>query len=95
MYLLDAGCVVVVYLMDTRFTVVAYRVDASSEVFLKVKLILFLDTLILYMYFFDNKIDNFRGDLSTISAKTATLDARCAVIVYVVDTRCAVDLCVA
>ena len=37
--------------------------------------IFFLDTLILSIIFLIIKIDNFRGDLSSISAKTATLVA--------------------
>ena len=42
-----------------------------SEVFFKI--ILFLDTLTQKNNFFDHKINNFWGDQSGISAKTATL----------------------
>ena len=40
----------------------------SSEVFFKIKLNVFLDTLILKLFFKIIKIPNFRGDLSDISA---------------------------
>ena len=43
------------------------------DVFFNSKLTDFLDTLILQLYFLIIKINNFRGDLSNISAKTATL----------------------
>ena len=43
----------------------------TSEVFFKINY--FLDTLILLIYFLIIKIIIFRGDLSDISAKTATL----------------------
>ena len=42
---------------------------AVSEVFFKIKLIFFLDTLILKIFFKIIKINNFRVDLSDISAK--------------------------
>ena len=44
-----------------------------SEVFFKIKIYYFLDTLILLIFFLIIKIIIFRGDLSDISAKTATL----------------------
>ena len=40
----------------------------TSEAFLKITLLLFLDTLILLIYFLIIKINNFRGDLSDASA---------------------------
>ena len=49
--------------------------SAGSEVFFQNLIIYFLDTLILYLIFLIIKINNFRGDLSDISAKTATLSA--------------------
>ena len=52
------------------------RLVVSSEVFFKIKSILFLDTLILQIYFLIIKINNFRGDVSDISAETATLVVR-------------------
>ena len=45
---------------------------APSEAFFKIKLLLFLDTLILQIHFLIAKINYFRGDLSDISAKKAT-----------------------
>ena len=51
---------------------------ATSEVFFKIKLKYFLDTLILSTYFFIIKINNFPVDFSSISAKTATLVATTA-----------------
>ena len=44
-----------------------------SEVFFKILIILFLDTLSQQIFFLIIKINNFWGDLSGISAKTATL----------------------
>ena len=49
----------------------------NRDVFFKIKLKIFLDTLIVKKYFFIIKINNFRGDLSDISAKTATLVMKC------------------
>ena len=46
---------------------------ATSEAFFKIKLNCFLDTLILKIYFLIIKINNFRGDLSGISAKKSSL----------------------
>ena len=48
---------------------------ATSEVSFKIKSFIFFDTLILQIYFLIIKINIFRGDLSGISAKTATLTA--------------------
>ena len=45
----------------------------NSEAFFKIKFSLFWDALILKVYFLIVKIINFRGDLSDISATTATL----------------------
>ena len=49
------------------------RVIIGSAVVFKIKCIYFLDTLILKIIFLITKLNNFRGDLSDISAKTATL----------------------
>ena len=48
---------------------------ASTVFFFKIKFIQFLDTVILYIYFLIIKINIYRGDLSDISAKMATLAA--------------------
>ena len=45
----------------------------NSEVFSKIKLLFFLDTFILQIYFSIIKINNFVGGLSDISAETVTL----------------------
>ena len=45
----------------------------GSEAFFKIIIIIFIDTLILQIYFLIIKLNIFRGDLSSISAKTATL----------------------
>ena len=45
----------------------------SSEVLFKIKLMGFFGTLMLQIHFLRIKINNFRGDLSDVSAKTATL----------------------
>ena len=44
-----------------------------SVYFFKIKLFICFDTLILKIYFFIIKIHNFRGDLSSISAKKSSL----------------------
>ena len=44
-----------------------------SDVFFKIKLLFFSDTVIPSIYFLIVKMNIFRGDLSDISAKTATL----------------------
>ena len=49
------------------------RPDSAVFFKMKLKLNVFLDTLILKLYFFVIRINNFRGDLSVISAKTATV----------------------
>ena len=50
--------------------------DTGSEVFFKIKLLIFLDILTQKIIFLIVKIINFWGDLSGISAKTATLHVR-------------------
>ena len=45
----------------------------TSEVFFKIYIILFLDTMTQQIFFLMIKINIFWGDLSGISAKTATL----------------------
>ena len=45
----------------------------ASEVFFKIQIYIFLNTLTLQIYFLILKINTFRGDLSDVSAKTATL----------------------
>ena len=62
----------------TKSSQASYRCDHQSvcisEAFFKIKLNCFLDTLILkYIYFLIIQINNFQGDISDISAKTATL----------------------
>ena len=45
---------------------------SAVKCFSKIIFFYFLDTLILLIYFLITKITSFRGDLSDISAKTAT-----------------------
>ena len=49
------------------------RLVINSEVFFQNQIDLFMDTLILKIIFLIIKLNNFRGDLRDISAKTATL----------------------
>ena len=49
----------------------------TSEAFFKTKLLFFFGYLILSIYLLTIKINIFRGDLSSISAKTATLIGTC------------------
>ena len=61
---------------------------SASEAFFEIKLNCFLDTLLLKIFFFMIKINNFRGDLSDISAKTATLISACCIIDWKTYIRC-------
>ena len=56
-----------------RRRVTAYSWSQSQCFFFQKNFFFFLDTLILKIYFLIIKINNFRGDLSGISARTATL----------------------
>ena len=45
----------------------------TSEVFFRIKLSSFFDALMRLTYFLGIELNNFQGDLSGVSAKTATL----------------------
>ena len=55
--------------------IVLVKATLSVKLFSKLNLFNISDTLILEIYFLIVKINIFQGDLSDISAKTATLDA--------------------
>ena len=73
---------------------------SASEAFFEIKLNCFLDTLLLKIFFFMIKINNFRGDLSDRSAKTATLPVTAGALkplnnpsVVHTNSECIVDFC--
>ena len=62
---------------DTDVSAVPKTLPASGEVFFQKLIDLFSDILTRYIYYLIIKTHNFRGDLSGISAKTATLLVSC------------------